>query len=314
MKTLAIASFALAANIAVGATSIVVNGYGTDRETAKRDAFRTAIEKVCGSAVLSDRENVNSKNVHNKILVYSSCRVQNYTILEDNGTDLKVKVYLTDNKSSQRIHSSSNNRHTFDYGQVKEQMYTWREEQKLGDELVDEIFRDYPYFAYNLNQTTKPYITTDSYRHTYLMVPYDLRWNDNFIVALNETFKALSNSKGNGAITMVSRHNGNFLTNKDYFYIDDLSRLDRIKSKFNSNNDMRLKVNARDFSGKNILSVCYSPEYKAGGIFYSIGIDDELTIFGNDRNRGTMKINLTFPADVIYDVSVDVVAVRDCKL
>jgi len=313
MKVLAIASLFLAANIAVGATSITVYGYGTDRESAKRDAFKTAIEKVCGSAVLSDREHFNGKTIHNNLLSYSSCRVENYTILETESDRIKIRILLSDNKSSHRLFSQSDKRSRFDNELVRDQVDTWKFEQTNGDELIDEIFRDYPYRAYDLQKVRDPYITTDSYRNVYLMVPYDIRWNNNFITAMNETFSAIRNKNGYGVITVTGKTTRS-LFGRNNFYIDDLHRLDHIKSKFMYQNEMRLAIKARDERGNSVINICYNPEYKAGGIFYSIGIKDELTIFGSDRNKGTVKINLTFPADVIYDVYVDVVAARDCKL
>lgn len=315
MKLLAIASLALAANIAVGATSVTVYGYGADRESAKRDAFRTAIENVCGAAVLSDREHFNDRTVHNNVLSYSSCRVENYKIVEYDGNRIKVNVTLIDNKISQRLHSQSGERLNFDNHTVKAQVDSWKQEHKDGDKLIDEVFRDYPYRAYNLNQTKDPYIVSDSRRKIFLIVPYEVTWNYNFITAMNDTFSLFSSRKGYGSISVMGKNPNNLLLGRrDNYYLDDLERLDHIKSKFTNQNEMRIKVRARDYSGKNILNICYSPEYKAGGIFYSVGITDELTIFGNDRNKGEMKINLTFPADVIYDIYVDVVAARDCKL
>jgi hypothetical protein len=191
-----------------------------------------------------------------------------------------------------------------------------RLEQKNGDELIDAIFRDYPYRAYRLNDTKDPYITNDNNRNIYLMVPYDIRWNYNFITSMNEAFKNIEvNNRGRGRITVMAKNPDDFLIgHKDDFYINDMSRLNYIKSKFMDQNELRLNIKAKDDRGVNILNMCYNPDYKAGGIFYSIGVNDELTIFGNDKNKGTLRIKLTFPAEVIYDIYVDVVAARDCKL
>ena len=76
MKKIATAILLSFAGIAVGAESITVYGYGADRESAKKDAFRTAIENICGTAVLSDREHFNGKTVHDQVISYSSCRVE----------------------------------------------------------------------------------------------------------------------------------------------------------------------------------------------------------------------------------------------
>jgi hypothetical protein len=147
------------------------------------------------------------------------------------------------------------------------------------------------------------------------MVPYEIRWNYNFIVAMNETFSQIKNSRGPGVITVMAKNPDHLLFgHKDHYVIDDWDRFNYIKSKFTNQNELRLSVKARDRKGNNTINICYNPEYKAGGIFYSIGVSDELTIFGNDSNSGTIKIKLTIPAEVIYDIFVDIVSEKDCKL
>ena len=315
MKRLAICLIALATNIAVGATTVTVYGYGSDRETAKQDALNTAVTNVCGKAVLSNREHFNNNTTHDGVSVYTSCRVSKFDIVESAGDRLKVRVTVVDNKSSHRLFSESNHRLEFDSVQVRTQIDSLKREQQQGDKLIDEIFRDYPYRAYNLRSNAKPYITNDENRDLYLVIPYDITWNYNFITAMNETFSQIKTKRGFGVITVSAKSPDNLvLGKKDNYYINDWTRFNYIKSKFMYDNELRLKVRARDNKGRDALSLCYNPEYKAGGIFYSIGISDELTIFGNDRNQGTIKIKLTIPAEVIYDISVDVVAQRDCKL
>ena len=314
MKKLLLVAFALTANVAVGATSITVYGYGSSRESAKRDAFRTAIENVCGTVVLSDREHFNEKTTHNRVISYSSCRVQSYQILEHDSNKIKVNVTVKDNRIANRLYSQSGNRLQFDGSTVKAQIDSIKQEQKDGDKLIDEVFRDYPYRAYDLQPVQNPYITIDSNRNLFLIVPYDIKWNYNFITAMNDMFHSIKTSHGNGRINVVAKQPGSIIGHKDVYAMDDLYRLDYIKSKFMNQNELRLNVKARNSKGNQILNICYNPDYKAGGIFYSIGVNRDITIFGNDRNAGSLRIKLTFPAEVIYDIYVDVVAARDCKL
>jgi len=315
MKRLAIAIIALATNIAVGATTVTVYGYGSDRESAKQDALNTAVTNVCGKAVVSNREHFNSNTTHDGVSVYTSCRVSKFDILESDGDRLKVRVTVNDNKSSHRLFSESNHRLEFDGVQVRTQIDSLKREQQQGDKLIDEIFRDYPYRAYNLRSNAKPYITNDENRDLYLVIPYDITWNYNFITAMNETFSQIKNKRGFAVITVSAKNPDDLVFGKkDNYYIDDWTRFNYIKSKFMYDNELRLSVKAKDRKGSPAINICYNPEYKAGGIFYSIGVSDELTIFGNDRNKGKIKIKLTIPAEIIYDITVDVVAQRDCKL
>lgn len=308
MKLLAIASLALAANVAVGAESLSLYGYGTDRESAKRDAFRTASQNICGVAILDDREHFNGKTTHNKTNVYSSCRIVNYRIIKDELSEkerLLINVTVEDTRQSGRLFNKPYNREVFNGDVASENIHSYVEEKKLGDELVSEIFRDYPYHAYNLDKSLRPYITDDPYRNIYLVVPYKVTWNKNFIYAMKDTFSAVSNKDG---------RYGHIQVGNKVYYMDDLTRLNHIKNQITGDNEMRLQLNIRDTSGNRIVHLCYSPVYKQGGIFYSVGVDRQLTIFGTDTNRGEIKLKLTVPAEVIYDISLDVVAERDCKL
>lgn len=308
MKLLAIASFALAANVAVGAESLTLYGYGSDRESAKRDAFRTASQNICGVAVLDDREHFNGKTTHNKTNVYTSCRIVNYRIIKDELSEkerLLINVSVEDTRQSGRLFNKPYNREVFNGDAASENINSYIEEKKLGDELVSEVFRDYPYHAYNLDKSLRPYITDDPYRNIYLVVPYKVTWNKNFIYAMKDTFSAVSNKDG---------RYGHIQVGNKVYYMDDLTRLNHIKDQITGDNEMRLQLNIRDTAGKRVVHFCYSPEYKQGGIFYSVGVDRQLTIFGTDTNRGEIKLKLTIPAEVIYDISLDVVAERDCKL
>lgn len=316
MKTLAIASIALAANLAVCAESLTVYGYGTDRESAKKDAFRTAIENVCGAKIVSQRENFNDQNIVNEVLVHSTCRVIAYSIIEENKNPyyLKMNVQLHDTKVDNRIYSEANEGFRFQ-GELKEHIDGYYEEKQSSDKLLDLMFKNYPYKAYTVTNTKKPYITDDQYRNLYLIIPFQLKWNYEFIEGMRDTFSSIENRYGNNVITVMAKNPDSFiLGKKTKYYLNDFQSLEHIKSKFTGENELRIRVSARDNKGKKILNLCYSPEYKMGGIFYSVGINDELTIFGNDHNEGSIQVKLSVPAEVIYDLTVDVAAERDCRL
>lgn len=315
MKYVAIAALLLIANIAVSATSITVYGHGTDRESAKKDAFRTAIEKACGTKVTSKRESFNQRNNYNKIHTYSTCRVTDYKIIEEQSDPYILKIEVTLHNTREHdilLEESDQLRFT---PNLKSNINEYNREKNEGDELIDIVFRDYPYNAYNLETIKEPYIVDDNYRNLYLIIPYRIKWNYNFIVSMEDIFSSVDTRNGDARITVMAKNPKNFiLGKKTHYHFNDYTRLDHIKSKFTGENELRLHIKARDHKGKNILNICYSPEYKQGGIFYSVGINKELTIFGNDVNIGNIQIRLNMPAEVIYDLTIDVAAERDCKL
>lgn len=314
MKKLAIFFVAILACTAVSAQTITVYGYGPNREAAKLDAFKTAIENVCGSNVLSSKEFFNGNTVHNKVMAYSSCRVKKHRILEEIEGQVLVEVFVERLNLSDRITAQSNNRMLFDGDQLRQQLHSYHQEKISGDELITEIFRDYPYHAYELKPTKTPYMVNDAARNFYLIVPYDLRWNPNYVKVMRETMGLLSQPYGTGTVKIVGGKHKSFFSDAVRYNLNDIYRIDQIKDHMRGKNEVRLQIVARDRQGKHVIDLCYSPDYRAGGIFYSIGIPNNISIFGDDRQHGEVKVRLTMPADVIYDVYVDVVAERDCKL
>jgi len=319
MKKVATAILLSYSALASGAESLTVYGHGATRQAALEDAFRTVSQNVCGVDVLDDREHFNNKNIHDKTLVYSSCRVKNYRIVKDeihSNHRVLVNVTVENTSHSGRLYSHPSNKNVFNSDHVGNQIQSYREEKLKGDELINEVFRDYPHRAFNLDSGLRPYVTDDPYRNLYLVVPYKITWNYNFIRAMEDTFSTIGNKKsGAGYIQVTAKNPKNFiLGSTNFYYLNDLARLDLIKDHMSGPNELRLKLNARNTKGNPVLNICYSPEYKQGGIFYSVGIDRQLTIFGNDSNRGEIRVKLTIPAEVIYDISLDVVAEKDCKL
>ena len=128
MKKAIAALVLLQASLAVNATTVTVTGTGVDRESAKKDAFRTAIETVCGTQVLSDREHINNRTTLNKITTYSSCRVETYTILEESENRLKLRVELKRDNISQRLKPQSENRYAVDNKNLRAQLATSKDE------------------------------------------------------------------------------------------------------------------------------------------------------------------------------------------
>lgn len=313
-KFVAVAALSLSANFAVSANTITVYGYGADREKAKLDAFKTATENVCGSNILSSREHFNNRTTHNKVLAYSSCRIKNYRVVEESEGKILIEAEIEQINLSDRLSNTSSNRMVFDQSQLNAQLETYKKEKQLGDELIDEIFRDYPHHAYELRRTKKPYIVDDAARNFYLVIPFELQWNKSYINTVRETMTLLQAKQGVGTVKILAHNPDKLLGYTSYHNLNDVHRIDKIKSRMTGENELRLHFVARDTKGKHVIDFCYSPEYKQGGIFYSVGVKNNISFFGDDKNSGEVKVRLTVPADVIYDITVDVVAERNCKL
>lgn len=314
-----IALVALSTSLPVLANPVLVEGVGITRYNAREDAFKVASEKYCGTVLLSERHTRNENIKRNDITAYSSCRVKSYKIVAEDFTNnnysIRLEVVLEPSNHSKRVTANNKSYNVFDQSQVSAELETYQYEKAQGDRLLKTTFSDYPYNAYHVDLPKQPYVMEDNYRNFYLVVPYKVTWNYDYIQAMRDTISVMSDNKGPGYVRIIAKDpNALLLGRQNYYYMNDLKRIDQIKNYMSGPNEMRLKLQVSNTQGNRIINVCYNPEYKAGGIFYSVGVNRQVTIFGNDVNKGEMKIKLTFPADVIYDVYVDVVPQRDCKL
>lgn len=300
MKPIAYAILMLASQIAVSATSITVTGYGANREASKQDAFKTAIEKVCGLEVLSDREHYNDKTRYNKVQTYSQCRIVDYTVLEDNTDFIKMHVMVeTADRKGFFVTSPTN---IFPDNLV-DIFDSYQFEKNEGDKLVLAFMRHYPYHAYNL-KVAEHNIISDSRRDLFLEIPYQISWNKDFLHSLDRLFNLIQTRTGAGKI---------YLDRKRYL-IDDTIRLDLLKNQIIYDNAMRIRVLALDKDATKLFSVCHAPKYIQNGIFFASGVRDQLKIFTRDNNSGTIYIKLLENDKNIHAIYIDVVAYKDCKL
>lgn len=314
-----IALVALSTSLPVLANPVLVEGVGNTRYNARQDAFKVASEKYCGTVILSERHTRNENIKRNDITAYSSCRVKSYKILQedlvDNNYRIKLEVVLEASNQSKRVTTNNKSYNIFNQSQVSAELETYQYEKAQGDRLLKTTFSDYPYNAYHVDLITDPYVMEDNYRNFYLVVPYKVTWNYDYIQAMRDTISVMADNKGPGYVRIIAKDPKALLLGKqNYYYMNDLKRIDQIKNYMSGPNEMRLKLQVSNNEGNRIINMCFIPEYKPNGIFYSIGVSKQITIFGNDVNKGEMKLKLTFPADLIYDVFVDVVPQRDCKL
>jgi hypothetical protein len=297
-----------------GAQSIVVDGKGIDFQTAKNNAFQKAIENVCGVNILSNKEFRNNITIHNSIVSYSSCRIKKYEVLEEDLDRVLLRVDVEKLSSADRFTAHPNQENNFDQEQVRTAVQSYYDEKISGDQLISELFRDYPYNAFELRRSKSPYITSDAYRNLYLIVPFDLRWNTNYVNSIREILSLLQVSHGVGTVKILAKNPKSFFGYTTHHNLNDVKRINDMKKYMSGPNEFRLKIVANDGHGNKVIDTCYVPEYRSGSIFYSIGVHNQITIFGDDKSVSSVSIRLAIPPDSINDLTVAIVAAKDCKL
>lgn len=315
MKIIVALAVLFFSGLCLSTETVTLYSTGNNLEDAKQIAFKTAIETNCGVEVLSKREQLNDKVTYDNVATHSSCRVVDYKILEtlENPYRIKIEIKLQNTKKDSRFFSESNDyRFTVN---LQESLNEFNREKESAHDLIKLIFKDYPYHAYNINKFEDPYITSDNNKGIYLVVPYKLTWNYNFIKSVRNALDYVSSNAGAGRIVIMAKDPKDFLLGKKtVHYISDYDRYDLIKQQFSDEKEFRVQVKVRDINGNVVIDTCHLPQYKQGSMFYNLNYNGNITVFGNDQDIDNIVLKIDIPLSRIYDVNVNVAAAKDCKL
>ena len=281
-----------------------VSGGGRTFEEAKHNAFRTAIEFTSGSIVASESESRNYDLVKNNILVYSAGYIDSYKILSKQESKdyvyLVLDVEVSSSKLKDFLLTRPNKTSEFEADRHQNQIDTYFDERLAGDRLIESLTTHYPYKAYNLTQM--PYeLKVNVDRNVTLIVPYQLTWNYNYLVALNETLEKTQDSdfhlftRSPGRIVVMGKSPKDLLIgSKNTYYFNDLVRVEKIKQSMQGNREVRIAINITNIRNETVINMCIYPLFLTGSSpsFYRKGTRDELVIFGNEIENSFVKLQL----------------------
>lgn len=178
------------------ANPVRVLGSGPSVEEAKINGFRIAVDIVSGSVIVANRHVVNDQVVNNEVLNYSSGFVEKYNIVSQtnlpNATQLVMDVWVAESKIADRILGITYPNNPINGPVHSAQIQTIKTTKQQGDQLLEVVLRDYPNKAFVVSQ--KGYsIVMDNSRQNYLVVPVEIKWNQNYVLALDEVVAILAN-------------------------------------------------------------------------------------------------------------------------
>ena len=311
------------------ATAIQVSGEGRTFEEAKHNAFRTAIEIVVGTVVASEREAKSYQLVKNDILVYSAGYIDKYTIVSKNETPNYVRLIVDIDVASSKLKdfllSPPQKIVEFSADSHQAQIDTYYDERRTGDQLIESVIKHYPYKAFNLKQLPYEFkVSTD--RKITLIVPYELTWNYNYLISLNETLARVADAetrlfkRAPGRIQIESKSPNNFLIGQtDLHHFNDLVRLNAVKQGFLGDKEVRLQLVVTDIHNKNIINICMYPVFLTGyqNPLYSKSPATDFKIFGNEIEKSAVTISLNNGSRInvseILHINLKVVTNKDCR-
>jgi hypothetical protein len=296
-----VACFLFVKDVVADTKYIRVTGESYTIEQAKENAFRTAVQQRVGAIVLSERQATLGKLIKDDISLFSAGYVDDYKIIDitQNGSTFKITmdVLVADSKLFNQTLSRGKTSQGVDGEKTLTALSTFIEQKEKGDRMLEMVLSTYPQNAYIVSQ--QPYtLTVDSYRNTVFVVPYSLKWNYDFIVAMNEAMTLLENkvdfigfmNLAPGNVIIMAKDPKNLIFgSKNVYKFNDIITLNKIKNSIGSR-EPRLRLLMTDNSNNILYETCYMPDSLSGrkASFYGIGEPKVFTIHGNEKESGVL--------------------------
>ena len=180
-----------------------VSSEGVTIEQARLEGFRTAVNYAVGSVVATQTETQQQRLVRDEIVNYSSGFVDRFEVLEQQpggtGVRLKMRVWVAESKLARRLLGRSYDSQDVPGTQIQAQVQTIIDERHQGDRLVATVMQDFPHRAFNV-EVKKIQVSIDSYRRAVLKIPIEIRWDKNFVGAINEALERTQNDPAKHAL------------------------------------------------------------------------------------------------------------------
>jgi hypothetical protein len=308
-----------------------VTGEGNTVQQAKENAFRTAVQQRAGAIVLSERQAKNDKLTRDNISLFSAGYVDDFKIIDIDqaGSTIRITldVLVADSKLLNQVLNTGQTTQGVNGERAGAALSTYIEQKQKGDRMLDVVLSTYPQNAFVLEQ--RPYVlTVDSYRNATFNVPYSLKWNYDYIVAMNEAMSLVEDRVGlvgffnlapSNVIIMAKDPKDFVLGSKNTYKFNDIPILKQIKQSMLGDREVRMLLTIYDSSDKWLFQTCSAPDSINGrkASFYSIGEPRVLIINGNEKESGILKATIDASHyDVVQRaarIEVAVVPNANCK-
>lgn len=305
-----------------------VIGKGNSFEQAKHDAFTKAIEHKLGVLVVSDREQQNLQLVRNEILTYSGGYVTNYQVVNstnhNNYVTLTMNVEVSESKLRDRVLGTGTNTSSINGNQHKTQYGTYIADRQLGDRIYQKVLNDFGQHAFIVDQKPHKFML-DKNRNAVLIIPYSLRWNYNYLEALNEILGKLEDGSNGfrkpnpGTVTIMAKNPNDYvLGTRNTYKFNDIKRVNDLNDYVTGHNEIRIQVSIRDNNQRTVYNKCVESNSVNGRkpSFYRTGND--FAIFGNQVDQSEISIMIPYLSDLyqimqnISRIELSVTNVQKC--
>lgn len=268
-----------------------VTGVGRTFEEAKNDGFARAVEFAVGAVILTDTQVRNDKLIKDEIVKHSAGYVDDFTILSkvvgENKVTLKMDVQVRSSKIAERVLNVSSASTRIQGQRISSQYQTFMQDRKTGDQVLNTVLQDFPSKAFNVKRGDAVF-GLDKERNAYISVPFELRWNYNYLKALNEALAIVQDGKSSNKQDVI------YISSKDpkswvlgetnAYYFDDNYRFNRIQQQIRGQIIVIAVVS--DNLGNKLFSACEN------AMHLGLHNTNPFKIFGNEVARDTVEIQI----------------------
>lgn len=241
---------------------VQVEATAENKEVARNEAFRLAVEMAVGAVVVAETEVKNNELVRKEIVKYSSGYIDNFVIKSEakvgDRTRLVIDVWVGESKIADRLLNVSKGDGSIDGARIAAQSESMKTEKANAAKLVELVGRDYPARAFDIKvgKTT----TTVEGPKILVEVPIMLSWNARYLDSLLETIEKTKDGEGgsspssSGRKYIVSyRKNGGWITHFA-IYKDSQVLLALLKNFVESK--PQLRISFKDDANVTVASNC----------------------------------------------------------
>jgi hypothetical protein len=313
---------------------IRVHGEGATEEQAKQNAFRTAIELSVGSVVVSDRQTVNGNLNKDEILNYAAGYVTDFKVIDtiplSSKTLVIVDVWVNSSKIADRILGASTKPETLDGEKQVAKIQTLLDAKQNGDQLLKTVMSDFPSKAFTISNDEVE-IQVDENRTSWLLIKYEMAWNYNYLMAMNEAMSMLSASKNSitspildriadrstaGYVTIMAKDPKDYIFGNQWSYRPDNYSF-RLLQGILTEQEPYIMITVRNAQTERVFMTCMLPQWAKGKSFYRVG--ENVPFYGNNVEKGYVHLNIDRSPKLLRNlkeattIELSIVSKLNCK-
>lgn len=260
-------------------------------EQAKTICFSNAIEFAVGAVVVASTEIRKRSLVRDDILKHSSGYVDDYTIEgridEPNRVMLIMDVTVKQSKIAERIMGAQAPTGEIQGQRLDARYSSYMNNRNSGDKVLGEVIQDFPKFSFIISKGEVLY-HVDNHRNPVVIIPYTIKWNYKYLVALNEALAITQDQSSRTikqeVISVSSKDPDAWILGKtNTYYFNDLYRAQMVKRVFVQT--IYVNVTFKDGNGRVLKAGCDD-----GHNFNGPHITDPFRINGNEVIEEEMHV------------------------